>query len=82
MAQILAVTLIRRNRPDIHRPFKMPLYPVTSIIAFLGWLDILVAGGWPYVAAGFGLLLVGVAAYLFRARRLCEWPFAAIEVER
>ena len=36
MAQVLAVTLIRRYRKDIHRPFQMWLYPVTSIIAFAG----------------------------------------------
>ena len=36
MAQVVAVTLIRRYRPDIHRPFQMWLYPLTSIIAFAG----------------------------------------------
>ena len=53
MAQIIAVTLIRRNRPGIVRPFRMPLYPFTSIIAFLGWLYILVASGTPYIHFGF-----------------------------
>ena len=76
MAQILAVTLIRRNRPDIVRPFKMPLYPLTSIIAFLGWLFILVASGAAYIIAAFALTAVGVGAYLWRARRTREWPFA------
>jgi hypothetical protein len=79
MAQILAVTLIRRGRPDIARPFRMPLYPVPSIIAFLGWLYILIAAGIPYIAAGVALLLVGVAAYLWRARGSGEWPFAGPE---
>lgn len=77
MAQILAVTLIRRKRPDIRRPFNMPLYPVTSVVAFLGWLYILVASGWSYIVAGFVLLFVGVAAYLWRANTLAEWPFEA-----
>lgn len=76
MAQIVAVTLIRRNRPDIKRPFKMPFYPLTSIIAFLGWLYILVASGWTYIATGIALLVLGVAAYLWRAKRAGEWPFA------
>lgn len=80
MAQIVAVTLIRRNRPDIPRPFRMPLYPVTSIIAFLGWLYILIASGLPYIAAGVALLVVGVVAYLLRARKHAEWPFEAAEV--
>jgi amino acid transporter len=75
MAQIVAVTLIRRNRPDIARPFRMPLYPVTSAVAFLGWLYILIASGVVYIASGFALLLFGILAYLWRARRVAEWPF-------
>jgi amino acid transporter len=77
MAQIIAVTLIRRNRPDIARPYHMALYPLTSVIAFLGWLYILVASGLPYILAGAGLLIFGIVMYLFRARRTAEWPFEA-----
>ena len=80
MAQVVAVTLIRRNRPDIERPFKMPLYPITSVIAFLGWLYILIASGWPYIAAGIALLILGIGAYLWRAHSLREWPFKTVEV--
>src|SRR5579884_893471 len=80
MAQVFAVTLIRRKRPDIERPFKMPLYPATSIVAFLGWFYILVASGWRYIAAGFALLILGIAAYLWRARRARMWPFERLRV--
>ena len=80
MAQVYAVTLIRRNRPDMVRPFQMPLYPLTSIVAFGGWLYILVASGIPYILAGCALLAFGVLAYLWRARRSGEWPFALKEV--
>ena len=76
MAQIVAVTLIRRNRPDIVRPYHMALYPATSVIAFMGWLYILIASGLPYILAGLGLLLFGITTYLVRARRAAEWPFA------
>lgn len=75
MAQILAVTLIRRRRPDIPRPFRMPLYPIPSVVAFLGWLYILIASGLAYILAGLGLLAFGVAAYLWRAHGTGEWPF-------
>jgi amino acid transporter len=76
MAQILAVTLIRRKRPDIVRPYRMALYPASSVVAFMGWLYILVASGLPYILAGLGLLVFGVTIYLVRARRVAEWPFA------
>ncbi len=80
MAQVVAVTLIRRNRPDIHRPFQMPLYPLTSIVAFAGWLYILIASGAAYILAGFALFAFGILAYLWRARAEHEWPFAEVEV--
>jgi amino acid transporter len=80
MAQVVAATLIRRNRPDIRRPFRMPLYPLPSVIAFLGWLYILVASGAGYIMAGFGLLAFGILAYFWHARRASEWPFAENEV--
>lgn len=79
IAQVVAVTLIRRNRPDIRRPYQMALYPVTSVVALLGWLYILAASGLSYIAAGLVLLAFGVAAYLWRARRASEWPFDKAE---
>lgn len=53
----------RRNRPDIARSFQMPLYPWTSIVAFGGWLYILVASGISYILADCALLVFGIAAY-------------------
>jgi amino acid transporter len=77
LAQVVAVTLIRRNRPDIVRPFSMWAYPVTSIIAFGGWFYILLASGWQYILSGFGLLVAGVGAYLWRAKNIHEWPYSS-----
>jgi len=77
LAQVVAVTLIRRNRPDIARPFSMWAYPYTSIVAFGGWLFILVASGWIYILAGLGLLAAGIGAYLVRAKSIHEWPYAS-----
>ena len=74
LAQVIAVPLIRR-RADIVRPFQMPLYPLTPMVAFAGWLYILIASGWKYVAVGVGLLVLGIAAYLLRARFVREWPY-------
>jgi len=77
LAQILAVTLIRRYRKDIERPFKMWLYPLPSIAAATLWLLVLVSTGWKLVAIGLGVLAVGVSLYVLRARTLRQWPFAA-----
>ncbi len=81
MAQVVAVTLIRRYRPDIQRPFHMWLYPVTSIIAFAGWAFILAASGLKFVLWGLVLMAFGVFAYLWRARTQQEWPFELASAE-
>jgi amino acid transporter len=83
MGQCVAVILIRRYRRDIRTPFKMPLFPVPAVLAFLGWGYIVFSSGWQYILAGFALLVAGIAAYLLRAARskragrVAEWPFAA-----
>jgi len=66
IAQIAALDYVRRHRADIQRPFRMWLYPIPSVIAFLGWAYIFVTSGWTY--AGFGLLTlaVGVVVYILR----------------
>jgi amino acid transporter len=81
MAQVVAVTMIRRYRPDIHRPFQMWFYPLTSVIAFAGWAFILAASGLKFILWGIALIAVGVAAYLGRARVQAEWPFGPAEAK-
>ncbi len=77
-AQCLAVILIRRRRPDIARPFSMPLYPVPALVALTGWAFILISSGIVYVASGFALLAFGIGAFLWRAHLAREWPWPAI----
>ena len=77
IAQVFAVTLIRRLRPEIKRPFKMWLYPAPSLIALAGWIYILGANGLKFILLGIGLMAVGIVAYLWQASAKAEWPFAA-----
>ena len=81
MAQVVAVTMIRRYRPDIQRPFQMWFYPVTSVIAFAGWAFILAASGLKFILWGIALIAVGIGAYLWRARVQAEWPFGPAEAK-
>ncbi len=76
LAQVVAVTMIRRYRPDIRRPFQMWLYPLPSIIAFALWSYVLVTSGWQYIATGFVVLFLGVALFLWHSKSKQEWPFA------
>lgn len=76
-AQCVAVVAIRRRRPDIKRPFQMPLYPFPVLVALAGWVFILCCSGLPYILAGVGVTIAGALAYLWRASRVREWPFQA-----
>ncbi len=46
IAQVIALTVLRRRQPTLRRPYRMFLYPLPSIVALLGWLYV-------YEAAGF-----------------------------
>jgi len=62
IGQIFAVHQLRR-KPDHPRPFRMCLYPLPSVIAFVGWSYIFLTSGWMYVAFGVLTLAAGCAAY-------------------
>lgn len=78
-AQCVAVVLIRRYRKEIARPFTMPLYPLPVLIALAGWIFIFFTSGTPYILSAFGLVVIGVGAYLVRARSLRAWPWNKAE---
>jgi APA family basic amino acid/polyamine antiporter len=77
MAQILALPLLHRL-PQRDRPYRMWLYPVPAIIAFIGWSYIFFTSGWKYAALGLLTLAVGVLIYFFRAYSTRTWPFAPV----
>jgi amino acid transporter len=71
----LALFLIRARRPDIERPFKMPLYPLPAVVSMIGYAYVFVALGPAFMAFGVGTLALGAAAYLITARARRDWPF-------
>jgi amino acid transporter len=83
--QQAGVMLLRAQRPELERPFRMPLYPLAPLVAIAGFLFILVDPRRGHQQGGNALLGLAVAAgiavsgtliYLIRARRLGQWPFA------
>jgi amino acid transporter len=75
LAQIVAVVLLRRARPDIVRPYKMWLYPLPCVLAFAGWVYLYVSAGVPYMLFGAVTLAAGIVAFLLWARQARGWPF-------
>ena len=41
VAQIVALHVLRKTRPEVALPFRMWLYPCPSLLALLGWLFVL-----------------------------------------
>ncbi len=76
MGQILALPLLRKRLPPTGLPYKMWLYPVPAIVAFVGWAYVFLTSGWAYIAVGLATLGAGVVAFLLRARVSATWPFA------
>ncbi|HEY6218654.1 MAG TPA: APC family permease [Gemmatimonadaceae bacterium] len=78
IGQIGAVSLLRRNRPEMERPYRMWLYPLPSVIALLGWLFIFATTPLVVMAFGFAALLLGAACFLVWSKRTAAWPFASV----
>lgn len=67
----LAVPILRRKEPQLHRPYRVPFYPLVPFIALVGGVFIL---GYtliqePLLAlVGLGITLLGVPIYLYRKK--------------
>ncbi|HME58363.1 MAG TPA: amino acid permease [Terracidiphilus sp.] len=77
--QHVGVILLRIQRPELARPFRMPLYPLPPLVAIAGFVFMLVnrshaLGGLAVAAA---IAVSGTLIYMARARRLGQWPFAS-----
>ncbi len=77
--QQIGVILLRIQRPDLPRPFRIPLYPLPPIVAMAGFVFIVInrvnaLGG---LAVAGSIAISGSLIYLLRAWRLGQWPFLA-----
>ena len=80
LAQVVAVSVLRKRQPNLTRPYKMFLYPLPSVVAGIGWLAIYLfadkanAGVHP-IEWSLAWLALGCVAFLLWARRERSWPF-------
>ena len=81
LLQQVGVILLRIRRPELKRPFKMPLYPLPPLAAMAGFIFILASRSHALreLAAAVAIGASGTLVYLWRARRLGEWPFTGKE---
>jgi amino acid transporter len=76
--QQAGVMLLRIQKPDLPRPFRIPLYPLPPLAAMAGFVFILLhrAHALTELAVAAAIAVSGTVIYLVRAWRLREWPFA------
>jgi amino acid transporter len=80
VAQIVALTVLRRRQPRLHRPYRQWLYPLPSLAALAGWLYVYASATLTALVWSTAWLAAGVVAYLAWARYHHTWPFGQKEI--
>lgn len=75
IGQVVALTVLRRRQPNLHRPFKQWLYPLPSLVAFAGWVWVFVSSGRQAIEWAVAWMALGIIAFLIWARYEKDWPF-------
>jgi len=77
LAQTIGVIIFRVRRPDVERPFKMWLYPLPALLAFIGFVYVLISrqNFLKEVRYAAILLVIGSILFFWRSWRRKEWPF-------
>jgi APA family basic amino acid/polyamine antiporter len=65
----VSVIWLRRNRPELERTYRVPLYPLTPILGCAFCVLLMVTLGWVTWLAFAVWMVVGTAVYLGYGRR-------------
>ena len=76
--QQIGVILLRIQRADLPRPFRIPLYPLPPLAAMAGFAFLLVyrVHALMELAVAAAIAASGTLLYLLRAWRMGQWPYA------
>jgi amino acid transporter len=80
VAQIVAVTVLRRRQPDLRRPYRQWLYPLPSLLALAGWIYVFVSATSTSLILSTIWVVAGVVSFLIWARVNRAWPFGPLEL--
>ena len=69
LAQTLGIIVLRTRRPDLPRPFRMWLYPLPALLAFAGFVYIVIMRPKSIESIRLALLVVIVGTVLFWIRQ-------------
>jgi amino acid transporter len=76
IGQIVAVQLLRKQQPDLPRPFRIWLYPLPSLLAFAGWSFAFLTTNPQLLQFGVGVFALGIISFFIWSARQKQWPFA------
>jgi amino acid transporter len=79
VAQVVALTVLRRREPGLRRPYRQWLYPLPSLAALAGWIYVYASAGRVPIELSVAWVAAGVVAYLVWARVTRVWPFGPKE---
>jgi len=79
MGQVVGLMLLRRNAPDMPRPYRMWLYPVPAVIALVGWIFVFATTQLRVILFGVGVLALGCFAFLLWSWNPKRWPLGLDE---
>jgi amino acid transporter len=82
LLQQAGVIWLRWKRPELPRPFRIPLYPLPPLFAMAGFLFVLAYRPRPLVELGVTAAVAasGTLIYMVRAHGRREWPFQKREL--
>ncbi len=80
VAQIVALTVLRRRQPELRRPYRQWLYPIPSLLALVGWIYVYKSATTESIVLSLIWIVGGVLAFMVWARINRSWPFAPIQV--
>ncbi|KUN42868.1 amino acid permease [Streptomyces olivochromogenes] len=86
LAQIVALSVLRKRQPTLHRPYKMWLYPIPSLLALVGWLTIYGyadknSPGRHPIEWSLAWVALGCVAFVIWANLEKVWPFGPKEIK-
>ena len=80
LGQVVALTVLRKRQPSLHRPYRQTFYPLPSLISLVGWSYAFVALDKLSIFLSFAWVAFGCIAFMIYARARKTWPWAPPEV--
>jgi amino acid transporter len=82
VGQVIALTVLRRRQPNLHRPYRQTFYPLPSLISLIGWSYAFVALDRLSIILSFAWVALGCISFLIYAKARKAWPWAPLDVRQ